>query len=336
MRLASTRKNEDQACVFRSLSSEGLRLIWEITSACNLHCEFCLVRKKKNELTLERCIALARELAAHDVRKFLITGGEPLMHGGITGLLTELLSLDVTIKILTNGTVHQPDVFRLIRDNSSIEVSLSLLSVDPVRSDDIFQGTRTLSRIERTIDLVSNSQLNVIAAVGTFNRQEVGQIIDWVADHGVPCLSLTDLYQDTSMPARFLHDCRIYRISDSEVARLFRLIEEKREQYSGQMVIRTTQFQRCGHERCEAGKSVLYLDSTGCLLPCTMTHNEKYRPLLEGKSISEAMALLKSISKNTPDSSCHHLLEHGVREPVREIVDLHVSVPSSYDKASGT
>jgi MoaA/NifB/PqqE/SkfB family radical SAM enzyme len=74
------------------------------------------------------------------------------------------------------------------------------------------------------------------------------------------------------------------------------------------MVIRTTQFRRCGGEACGAGKSVLYIDALGRLLPCTLTDNEAWRVRAAGLSIGEAMDLYRREITALPASSCTHLL----------------------------
>ena len=74
------------------------------------------------------------------------------------------------------------------------------------------------------------------------------------------------------------------------------------------MVIRTTQFKGCGGEECGAGRSVLYLDSLGRLLPCTLTDNTEWRLRAHGMGIGEAMDMYAREIVGLPASSCVPLL----------------------------
>jgi MoaA/NifB/PqqE/SkfB family radical SAM enzyme len=270
-------RNEDQKCVFRSIDSQGLRILWEVTSACDLECDFCLVEKKFRQLPLERALGVAGELVDCGVDKFLISGGEPLLFHGIEELLEYLVGRKVLVKLLTNGTVHNQRVFDLINDHDSMEVSLSLPSIDEKIADEIFCKPGSFRRLLKTIECLPLSRLNAIAACGSYNLERIEQIIDWIAERGIPCVSITNIFQAPNSKARFRDDCCVYRIDEQRLDELFELIQRKRREYQGRVVIRTTQFRGSASETCGAGRSVLYLDATGCLLPCTLTDNRAYR-----------------------------------------------------------
>ena len=125
----SVYRNEDQKCCYRAIQSEGIRVLWEITSACNVECDFCLVEKKHRTIPLDRALSMAQVLIEEGVEKFLISGGEPLLYPGIEPLLRYLVEQNVLVKLLTNGTIHHAAIFDLIQDSDQIEVSLSVQSI---------------------------------------------------------------------------------------------------------------------------------------------------------------------------------------------------------------
>jgi MoaA/NifB/PqqE/SkfB family radical SAM enzyme len=309
----SSRQNEDQICCYRSINSNGLRVLWEITSACNLECDFCLVEKKHRQLPLEKVLQMADELVDAGVEKLMISGGEPLVYRGIEKLLQRLIERGVLVKLLTNGTVHNPQVFQLIRESSTLEVSLSLQSVHEEKADHIFRKPGAFRKIVQAIDMLPRERLNVITACGTMNIEEIEHVIDWVADKGIPCISVINVFKDPSSPARFLEDCRIYKLQSDRVAALFELIGRKREQYRDRLAIRTTQFHGDPGEVCGAGRSVLYIDCTGCVLPCTLTENSQYRAVVHAMSITEAIRYYRQTLPSLPPSSCIPLLAKGGR-----------------------
>ncbi len=311
MSVTSSCQNEDQICCYRSISSSGIRCLWEITSACNLECDFCLVEKKYRQLPIERALEIAQDLIDSGVDKFIISGGEPLVYRDILKLLKFLVDRGVLVKLLTNGTIHKPEVFEFVRQTPSVEVSLSLLSVDENKADQIFRKEGSFQKIMEAIDQLPRQRLNIITACSNMNLDEIGEVIDWVATKGIPCISVINIFKDPTSKARFLDDCRIYKIQPAHVEQVMNLIQRKREEYRGQMVIRTTQFQGQGGELCGAGRSVLYLDSTGCLLPCTLTDNEPHREAVQNLSIKEAIRYCREMLPALPTSSCVPLLGTG-------------------------
>jgi MoaA/NifB/PqqE/SkfB family radical SAM enzyme len=297
-------QDEDQFCVYRSVESHGTRVLWELTSACNLKCDFCLVEIKGRHLPVDDALAIAGELITAQVDKVLLSGGEPLLHPGIEAVMRRLAGAGVLVKLLTNGTIDHPGVFDLIRASDSIEVSLSLPTVDPLEADLIFKRPGTLAKITATIDALPKSRLNVICAVSTLNAGAVESVVDWVAESGVACLSLTDIFKDPNSPARFRDDCRDLRIDDGQRAQLFELVAAKRAQYRGRLAIRTTQFAVQPGERCMAGRTVFYIDPMGVVAPCTVTDNTIWREAVKDMTVGEAIAFYRSTITGAPASSC--------------------------------
>ncbi len=297
-------RDEDQFCVYRSVESHGTRVLWELTSACNLKCDFCLVEIKGRHLPVDDALAIADQLVAARVDKVLLSGGEPLLYPGIEAVMRRLAGAGVLVKLLTNGTIDHPAVFDLIRASDSIEVSLSLPTVDPLEADLIFKRPHTLARITATIEALPKSRLNVICAVSTLNAGAVESVVDWVAESGVACLSLTDIFKDPNSPARFRDDCRDFRIDGAQRQQLFELVAAKRAQYRGRLAIRTTQFAVQPGERCMAGRTVFYLDPMGVVSPCTVTDNTIWREAVKGMKAAEAIAFYRSTLTDAPPSSC--------------------------------
>jgi MoaA/NifB/PqqE/SkfB family radical SAM enzyme len=304
MTTQSVVRDEDQFCVYRSVESHGTRVLWELTSACNLKCDFCLVEIKGRQLPVDDALAIASELIAARVDKVLLSGGEPLLYPGIEAVMRRLAAAGVLVKLLTNGTIDHPGVFDLIRASGTIEVSLSLPTVDPLQADLIFRRPGTLAKIAATIDALPKARLNVICAVSTLNAGAVESVVDWVAASGVACLSLTDIFKDPNSPARFRDDCRDLRIDEEQRRQLFDLVAAKRAQYRGRLAIRTTQFTVQPGERCMAGRTVFYIDPMGVVSPCTVTDNTIWREAVKGMTAGEAIAFYRSTVTGAPPSSC--------------------------------
>ena len=128
-KVRSILQTEDQICCYRSITSAGVRALWEITSACNLKCDFCLVEMKRAQVSLPRALEIADALVAAKVDKVLLSGGEPLVFKGVAEVMRRLIDGGVLVKLLTNGTVENDEVFRIIEADPTVEVSMSILSV---------------------------------------------------------------------------------------------------------------------------------------------------------------------------------------------------------------
>lgn len=307
-RARSILQAEDQICCYRSITSAGVRVLWEITSACNLRCDFCLVEIKRTQVSLERALGIADALVARGVDKVLLSGGEPLVFKGVEQVIRRLTDGGVLVKLLTNGTVANETVFRMIEADPTLEVSLSILSVRPAKADAIFRRAGAWAKLCATLDRLPPRQVNIITACSTENEDEIEEIIDWVAARGIPGISVINVFKDPSSPARFREDCREYRIPAGHVDRLYARLAKKRAEYAGRLVIRTTQFRGCAGETCGAGRSVLYIDALGRLLPCTLTDNRLWRDRVAGLDVGAAMDLYARELPELPQSSCVPLL----------------------------
>ncbi|HET7487025.1 MAG TPA: radical SAM protein [Acidimicrobiales bacterium] len=311
MATRSVVRDEDQFCVYRSVQGGTTRVLWELTSACNLKCDFCLVEIKGRHLATEVALHTAGELVAAGVGKVLLSGGEPLLHPGAEAVMRRLVDGDVLVKLLTNGTVVNESVFAFIRSTPAVEVSVSVPTADEQEADRVFGRPGSLARIAATLEALPKERCNVICAVSRLNLHAVESVVDWVAAAGVPCLSLTDIFKDPDSPARFRDDCRDLRITTAEVRDLLALVERKREQHAGRLAIRTTQFAAHPGERCMAGRTVFYLDPAGTLLPCTVADNRRWREAVAGMGVREAMDFYRATVDRPPASSCSQRLAIG-------------------------
>ena len=232
----------------------------------------------------------------------------PFVFKGIEHVMRRLSEGGVLVKLLTNGTVHNETVFRMIEADPGLEVSMSILSVRPEKADRIFRRAGAFAALCSTLDRLPPRQVNIITAVSTENVDEIEEIIDWVAARGIPGISIINIFKDPSSPARFRPDCRDYRIADQKVARLLTRIAAARKAYAGRLVLRTTQFRGCGGETCGAGRSVLYIDALGRVLPCTLTDNRVWRARAAGLDVDAAADLYARELDDMPPSSCTALL----------------------------
>ncbi len=112
-----------------------------VTDRCNFRCVYCMPKDvfgrdhafmdRKELLTFEEIVRVARAFAAHGVRKVRITGGEPLLRRDLERLVEGLAAIDGIddLTLTTNGTLlaQKADV---LASAGLTRVTVSLDSLD--------------------------------------------------------------------------------------------------------------------------------------------------------------------------------------------------------------
>jgi MoaA/NifB/PqqE/SkfB family radical SAM enzyme len=101
-----------------------LLLVIETTNKCNLKCKYCyneLKKVEKTKISYDIFRELIDEASDLDIFDINLSGGEPFLHEDILKFIELIVSRDIGISIVSNGTLI----------NSSIAIELSKLGVIP-------------------------------------------------------------------------------------------------------------------------------------------------------------------------------------------------------------
>ena len=122
-----------------------------ITDRCNLRCRYCMPQSNfswmpsENILTFEEIHRLCRAFCASGIKKIRLTGGEPLVRKGLTGLIRRMKHLDglEEICLTTNGTLLGEYAAELL-DAGVTHINISLDTMVPdtyasITGADMFQ-----------------------------------------------------------------------------------------------------------------------------------------------------------------------------------------------------
>ena len=135
-----------------------------ITDRCNYKCVYCRTGNEGalyGDLSFADYLRMARVLVGIGINKIRITGGEPLLRGGVNEFVRELAKLRTSeseppdIALTTNGHLLA-DMAQSLKDAGLNRVTVSLDAVDPDR----------FARITR----VANGYDNVLAGIRTARR----------------------------------------------------------------------------------------------------------------------------------------------------------------------
>lgn len=122
------------SCPF-SIKKGTSRILWEITSKCNLKCKHCLQYSKdfsldengRNELSLNAIKKIIREISEDKiVQEIWLSGGEPLMHKNIFEIINEINNFGIKVSLSTNGTLITYQTAKALYDAGIRYVHLSL------------------------------------------------------------------------------------------------------------------------------------------------------------------------------------------------------------------
>ncbi len=159
-----------------------------VTDLCNYRCRYCMPeegvhkRPHRDILSVEECVEIGRAAVSCGVKKIRLTGGEPLVRGGILDICRGLSSIDglEELCMTTNGSLL-PEQAAPLRDAGVDRLNVSVDSLRPERFshitrrgrlDDALAGLAAAERAGFT-----KLKCNVVL-MGGFNDDE---IIDFVA-----------------------------------------------------------------------------------------------------------------------------------------------------------
>jgi cyclic pyranopterin phosphate synthase len=122
----------------RGRSVRDLRI--SVTDRCNFRCIYCMPREvfdddyaflpRRDLLSFEEILRVAKLFVARGVKKIRITGGEPLLRKNVERLIEMLARLDgVEVTLTTNG-VLLPKMARSLKDAGLHRVTVSLDALD--------------------------------------------------------------------------------------------------------------------------------------------------------------------------------------------------------------
>jgi radical SAM protein with 4Fe4S-binding SPASM domain len=168
-----------------------------ITSRCNLHCVHCFAEVKTRQATdyplkeLEAAFRMLEQVAVLEVR---VSGGEPLLHGDVFGVL-ELLGKSRFRKVmLTNGTLLT-EALVLALKAAGVTPTVSLDDSD-AETHDSFRGVEDAHR--RTLEGMKLLQrfgveYGINCCLNKKNLTRIDAIIDLASEYGASRIAFLDL-----------------------------------------------------------------------------------------------------------------------------------------------
>lgn len=166
-----------------------------VTDRCNLRCQYCMPEngiekmEHKDILSIEEMDAIVGIFAKMGITKIRLTGGEPLVRGGILTLI-EKIKAHTEIKevaLTTNGLLLK-DMAQDLKDSGLDRVNISVDSLDPEKFsrmtrgghlEDLLAGIKEAKRVGLT-----PIKLNVVL-IGGFNDDEIPDFVAMTKEEAI-------------------------------------------------------------------------------------------------------------------------------------------------------
>ena len=166
-----------------------------VTDRCDFRCQYCMPMKmqflpKRDILSLEECLSVARVFAEMGVAKIRVTGGEPLVRGNVVWLLEKIAQLPGVreVAITSNGS----QLSRLAGALAGAGVNRVNISLDTLDEKKFRDLTRTgsLSQVlagigaARKAGFAGGVKINTVMIRGV-NDNELPQLARFAFERGM-------------------------------------------------------------------------------------------------------------------------------------------------------
>lgn len=166
-----------------------------VTDRCNLRCMYCMpeegICKKEHEdiLTLEEIYLFVEACSKLGIGKVRITGGEPLVRKGLTGLVEQIAKLPGIREVaLTTNGVLLPQYAYELKQAGLKRVNISLDTLDEKKYEYITRG----GKLETVMDGIEAAEsvglkpvkLNTVL-IGGFNDDEIEDFVNFTTDRSI-------------------------------------------------------------------------------------------------------------------------------------------------------
>ena len=238
--------------------------------SCNLSCTYCYyvtgaseyvasnLQADDYEAWFEKCRSADVPLYSID-----ITGGEPLLHPGIEGILRVAADAFHRYALLTNGVLMTDTIAHLLA-SLGYSVHVSLDHVSPEVGDRVRGGTKgALRGIERLLE-AGVREIEAAMVVTSQNWRDIPNVSQFAADKGV-ALELLPVGIHSS------HHLSLTRLAPEEriaLATMVRDVQADREDYSLNVASAVLTGRLPRIERCSFVESSIFIEADGGIWPC--------------------------------------------------------------------
>lgn len=250
----------------------------EITARCNLQCTHCYNASsivKKDELNLNQIESCLRFFQSKKIKNISISGGEPLVHHNIVGILKLCNAYEMRVLLATNGILLTEDMINSIQQY----VSLYQISIDGDKeSHNKIRGERNFEKAQIGIRNLCNAGLNKITrlrmTISSQNYLTINTIINLAIGYGLEAVQFSTVRKQGRAANEFNE---VYALSDQIKYDIYNQVEELRRKHKNLLNISRLGFDggECGLIN-EPASIKPRIDSIGNIYPCHGFSDSQY------------------------------------------------------------
>jgi radical SAM protein with 4Fe4S-binding SPASM domain len=289
-----------------------LRALWEITWACDLRCDHCLVdggaKRDSRELDREEAFGLVDALAELGVAVVSLTGGEPLLRPDWLDIAARVRERGMTLRVSSNGHLLTA---RLLGRLVELETDSFCVSVDGVREthDAIRHGAgrrggpSSFDRVTASLELLRDSPIStqVITTVTRANVSELAEVQEllkalgvnhWIVQLGHPTGRLAEARERFEVTVEIAQAVADFIVSRSDDPQL----QPAAFNSIGWLHAREPQLRKSGRRArnpiwrgCTCGKDVIGIEPDGGVKGCA---NQVGEPFVVGNIRQESLEVI--------------------------------------------
>lgn len=258
-------------CKFR-IPENGGRVIWEVTNECNYACSYCIFastgKKPENELSFEKVCETIDNLKMAGFTYIKFTGGEPFLRSDMLEILKYTKSQNMLFDISTNAS--------FITDSLAKELSLLNMEMIHVSMDGHNQETHEYVRGKKTyiktiegIQHLKNNGLKIRlgCVIHKENENYLEEMVDFCEN-----MKVDELVFSMMEPVGRMRDksaSLALKMPENLALEINQLKNNKILNIKVNHNLNSHQEPKASSESCPAGKSFLFINSTGDVSPCT-------------------------------------------------------------------
>jgi len=213
--------------------------IFPINNACNAACGFCsfnrddLPRSDWKFADLEGSKKAADILYANGIHYLIITGGEPMMHPNLHEICAHAAGIGMTVLLVTNGSLLNPDSCRKLKENGVSSIFISIDSHDTVSHEENRGLPKVLERIKTANAEFARLGVQSTASV-TMSRliKDYEKLPDFLESLGFTAVTFS--YPLVHLGSSFLgySDSDLVKLSNEDLDAAFRAVDSLRRRFT--------------------------------------------------------------------------------------------------------
>ncbi|SEQ41476.1 Radical SAM superfamily enzyme, MoaA/NifB/PqqE/SkfB family [Treponema bryantii] len=282
----SERKSVNDDCCYRRLENNKRRVIWEITSKCNLACKHCFVNTNTGkDVDTDSCIRVINLFSEmNDIGKIMITGGEPFLREDIFTILEHIRKKmpDAVIDLTTNMTMLDSDKIKKLRKLQIDELTVSLDGIGNIHDE--IRGKKGC--FDKTVENIKSAlneglYIDIVSVISAYNVNSMDVIADFVSK--LKCSSLTFSKIIERSEKKIEDKVLIQYNKEFELK-----VAELRKKYNGILPIRIVGEKHTGQKIC-CKKDIISISAEGWIERCLLSNDRLLKNNIKDENLTSEM-----------------------------------------------